>query len=170
MAFAWAFIGVALSLYFLSKKYKINFLSLTDLVVSILPLWLGLGRIWNYINWELFWKGCPNYLIWTFMCQKFWTTNFHFANQLLESLLEGWLLLLIFQYLVWKKNWLKKEGYLTVFFVIYYSVVRFFLEFIRWHPQDYIVLWFLSRSQVFMIVFFVAGLILLLYLNKRENV
>jgi phosphatidylglycerol:prolipoprotein diacylglycerol transferase len=42
MAFAGAFLGVALALFLLARKYKISFLSITDLVVSFLPFGLGL--------------------------------------------------------------------------------------------------------------------------------
>lgn len=167
MAFAGAFIWVAIALYFLSKKYRISFIRVTDLIVSFLPFWLWLWRIGNYLNWELFWKACPSFLIWTFLCNTFWTGSLHISNQLLESFFEWWLLFFIFQYLVWKKDILKKEGVLTVFFILYYSIVRFLLEFVRWHPKDYILYFWLSISQYFMILFFVLGMVLLLKIKKH---
>jgi len=166
MAFAWAFIWVWLSLYFLSRKYKINLLNITDLIVSFLPFWLGLGRIWNYLNWELYWKYCPSFLVWTFMCSYFWTEQLHLANQLLESFFEWWLLFIIMQILVWKFDLLKKRWVLTLVFIFYYSVVRFSLEFIRRHPSNYILYFWLSISQFFMILFFILWIILFFYLRK----
>ena len=163
MAFAWGFFWVGLALYLFSKKYKINFLSITDLIISFLPFWLWLWRIWNYLNGELYWKNCPKFLLWTFLCNKFWTGSFHIANQLLESFFEGWLPFFIFQYLVFKKNILQRRpGLLTWIFVIYYSVVRFILEFIRWHPKNYILYFGLSISQYFMILFFIIGIRILI--------
>ncbi len=169
MAFVWAFIWVALALWLLSRKYKINYLSITDLIVSFLPFWLGLGRIWNFINWELFWKICPVFLIGTFLCYKFWLPEYHIANQLLESFFEGWLIFLIFQYLVWKKNILKNTWLLTWIFIVYYAIVRFILEFIRWHPDNYILWGGLSKSQYFMIFLFIIGLLILIFRKKNTS-
>ncbi len=161
MAFIWAFIWVWFALYILSNKYKIKFLSITDLVISFLPFWLWLWRIWNYLNGELYWKSCPMFLLWTFMCNTFWTWNLHIANQLIESFFEWWLIFFIFQYLVWKKNILKKSWLITIIFVIYYSIIRFLLEFLRWHPQNYILSFWLSISQYFMLLLFFVWIILL---------
>ena len=161
MAFAGAFIWVAIAIFLLAKKYKIKYLAITDLIVSFLPFGLWLGRIWNYLNQELYGKVCPDFLVWSFLCSKFWTQEYHIANQLLESFFEGWLIFFIFQYLVWKKNILKKPGLLTGIFIVYYSLVRFVLEFVRWHPQNYILYFWLSISQIFMIIFFLIGIIIL---------
>lgn len=164
MAFAWAFIWVGIALYLLARKYKISYFRITDLIVSILPFWLWLGRIWNYLNWELFWKSCPDQLIWTFLCKNYtidWITSLHISNQLLESFFEWWFLLIIFQYLVWKKDILNNKWFLTIFFILYYSTVRFILEFVRWHPKDYILYFWLSISQYLMIAFFMIWMYLL---------
>jgi phosphatidylglycerol:prolipoprotein diacylglycerol transferase len=88
MAFAGAFIWVAIAIFLLAKKYKIKYLAITDLIVSFLPFGLWLGRIWNYLNQELYGKVCPDFLVWSFLCSKFWTQEYHIANQLLESFFE----------------------------------------------------------------------------------
>ena len=167
MAFVGGFIWVAISLYFLARKYKINYFKLTDLIVSFAPFWIWLGRIGNYLNQELYWKECPGFLLWTFLCNNFWTDKFYIANQLLEAFFEGFLLFAIFQYLVWKKNILNKPGLLTCIFVICYSFARFLLEFVRLNPQDCILYFGLSISQYFMILFFLVWLVLIYTLLKR---
>jgi len=161
MAFVWAFIWVWIALYLLVWKYKISYFKITDLIISILPFGLWIWRIWNYLNWELFWKACPNFLLWTFLCRDFWLWWLNISNQLLESFFEWWLLLFVFQYLVWKKNILYNKWFLTIFFIIYYSIVRFLLEFIRYHPENYILYFWLSISQYFMIIFFIIWIYLL---------
>ena len=167
MAFAGAFIWVAISMYLISKKYKISYFSISDLIVSILPFWLGLWRIWNYLNGELFWKACPNFLESTFLCKDYGMWWYNISNQLLESFFEGWLLLIIFQYLVWKKWILLSRWKLTTIFIIYYSFVRFLLEFIRYHPKDYILYFWLSISQYLMILFFILWLIVFYRLSSK---
>jgi len=169
MAFAGAFLWVGLSLYLLAKKYKINFFSLTDIIVSILPFGLWIWRIWNYLNWELYGKACPNFLETTFLCKDYGLWWLNISNQLLESFFEWWLLLFIFQYLVWKKWILLSRWKLTTIFVIYYATIRFFLEFIRYHPNDYILYFWLSISQYFMILFFIIWLLFLFLNNKKSK-
>jgi len=161
MAFVGAFIWVGIALFLLARKYNISYLRIIDLIVSILPFWLWIGRIWNYLNGELFWKACPTHLVWTFLCKNYWLWWLNISNQLLESFFEWWLLLVIFQYLVWKKDILNNKWFLTIFFILYYSIARFSLEFIRWHPKDYILYFWLSISQYFMILFFILWLYLL---------
>lgn len=48
------FIGVALALWYASKKLKINILALADVVVVPVAFGLALGRIGNFINQELY--------------------------------------------------------------------------------------------------------------------
>jgi len=159
MAFAWAFLWVWIAIYLLAKKYKLLFFSISDLIVSILPFGLWIWRIWNYLNWELFWQSCPNFLNNTFLCKDYWLWWLNLSNQLLESFFEGWLLLIIFQYLVWKKWILLSRWKLTIIFILYYSTVRFLLEFLRYHPGNYILFFLLSISQYFMIIFFIIWII-----------
>ncbi len=172
MAFAGAFIGVGIAMFLFARKHKLSLYSVSDLIVWFLPFGLWLGRIWNYLNGELYGKKCSTYItnhFW-FMCQNFWTNHLYFANQLLESFLEWWLLLAIFQYLIWKKWILLNRWLLTIIFILYYSVIRFLLEFIRWHPKDYILYLGLSRSQYLMILIFILWVILLYLKIKRNKV
>ena len=169
MAFAGAFIGVWIAIYLLARKYKLSIFAVSDLIVWFLPFWLWLWRIWNYLNQELYWKVCNTYIVnhFGFMCKYFWTNQLHFANQLLESFLEWWLLFIIFQYLIWKKRILLNRWFITIFFIIYYSIVRFLLEFIRRHPKDYILYFWLSRSQYLMILIFILWIVLLVLKYKK---
>ena len=172
MAFAGAFIGVWIAIFLLAKKYKLSLYSVSDLIVWILPFWLWLGRLWNYLNWELYGKECSSYItnhLW-FMCKNFWTNHLYFANQFLESFLEWWLLLIIFQYLIWKKWILLNRGTLTIIFILYYSVIRFILEFIRRHPNDYILYFWLSISQYLMILIFLLWISLLYFKVKKNKI
>jgi len=59
MSFVWGVIWVSISLFFLKKKYKLdfqNFLTVTDLILLVVPFWIMLWRIWNFLNQELYWK------------------------------------------------------------------------------------------------------------------
>jgi phosphatidylglycerol:prolipoprotein diacylglycerol transferase len=168
MAFAGAFIWVSIAMYLLTKKHKINIFTISDSVLSIAVLWIWLWRIWNYLNQELYWQACNSFFQnnVSFMCNYFWTNTLHFSNQLLESFLEGWLLFIIFQFLIRNKNILKKKWFITITFVLAYSLMRFTLEFIRYHPENYILHFWLSISQYLMIIFFIFWIFLLFFRKK----
>ena len=54
MSFHGGLIGMTLSIYLFSLKYKIQFFYLSDLVSLVAPIGLFLGRISNFINTELY--------------------------------------------------------------------------------------------------------------------
>ncbi len=166
MAFVWAFVWVGIALYLLSKKYKVSFYSISDLILSFAPFGILLWRFWNYLNWELYGKACPESLVWTFLCNSFWTEQIYFSNQLLEAFFEGLLLFIVFQFLVHKKNILLKRWFITILFVLSYSFIRFILEFFRNHEESLLYAW-LSISQFFMILFFILWNCLLYSKFKR---
>ena len=53
MSFHGWVIWVVLAMIIFAKKYKINFYKLSDEITAILPIWIWLGRIGNYLNKEL---------------------------------------------------------------------------------------------------------------------
>lgn len=166
MAFAWAFIWVWIWFYLLWRKYKISTFSISDLVLSFAPFGIMIWRLWNYLNWELFGDKCPNFLINTILCKDYWNGYLQLSNQLLESFFEGFVLFVLLQFFVRKKSKLQNRGFVTVFFILYYSICRFILEFLRYHPQDYILHFWLSISQYFMILFFILWLFI--FYKKRS--
>lgn len=168
MAFVWAFIWVWLAFYLLSRKYKISLFSISDMTLSFVPLWIALWRLWNYLNWELFGNSCPNYLINTFLCKDYGNWYLQLSNQLLELFFEWIVLFIIFQFLVRKKSKLYDRWFITIFFILYYSFFRFILEFLRYHPDEYILYFWLSNSQYFMLVFFLLWVFLLFWKKKRQ--
>ncbi len=169
MAFIGAFIWVGIAIYLLSKKYKISLLKISDMILSFLPIGLGIGRIGNYLNKELYWINCNNFLqehVWL-LCKDFWDWHLRIISQLLESFWEWWILFVLMQYLVWKKGFLGKKWKISSIFIIWYGIFRFIIEFIRAHPTiDYI--WPLSKTQYFMIVFVILWIYLLKFSWNKE--
>ena len=47
------FLGVAIALFWFTRKYKYSFLGLGDVIVTLAPIGFFLGRIANFINGEL---------------------------------------------------------------------------------------------------------------------
>lgn len=162
MSFHWWVIWVLLAMLIFSKKYKINFYKLADQITSVLPIWLGLWRIWNYLNKELLWYSPYN---WPF------AINWRFPSPLLESFLE-WLVLFIILNFAYKKR--KFDWQVASLFLIFYWIFRIFVEaFFRmpdsfiWYIWWYFTLWELySLPMVLIWLFFYFKLKKNSYANK----
>lgn len=125
MSFHGGLIGVVLVLLWFSVRRKIPLLQLGDVVVAAVPIGLGLGRIGNFINGELW--GRPTDLPWgmIFPGAGFYPRH---PSQLYEAVLEG-LVLLIVIYLLHRSN--ARRGVPAFTFVLGYGVFRFLVEFVR---------------------------------------
>lgn len=127
--------GIVFTLIF-SKINKLSFLKITNTIVPIIPLCQSLGRWGNFFNKEIY--GIKNQPVWLY-----------------ESILL-FILFLIFK---------KVRSHQTALFLIYYGIIRFFLEFIR---LDTISIYFLSLGQILSLSFILIGLIIIKYENSRN--
>ncbi len=144
------------------RKYKFDLWQVLDLVIVTVPIGLGLGRIGNFINGELYGR----------------VTNVHWAmafpaggrlprhpSQIYEFFLEGILLFTIL--------WLLKDrgfrtGALSALFLILYGAFRFSVEFFREpdSPPGFILGPF-TMGQALSSLMILAGVILF-YLRKNK--
>lgn len=162
-------IAGALFTYFYTKKYKINFLKLTDILVISLIIGQILGRWGNFFNNEAygpitsldFLKSIhlPNFII-EGMNQN---GIYHHPTFLYESL---WNLLGLFIILfISKKS--KYYGNTSAFYLIWYGIGRAFIESLR---QDSLMLLNIKFAQVASIIMIVFGIIILLkYRTKKDT-
>src|SRR5262249_59792854 len=95
MSFHGGFIGVILATWFITTRRKWNFWQIADLVCVVVPVGLGLGRIGNFINGELF--GRPTTVPCAMIFPEGGPMPRH-PSQLYEALLEG---LVLFFFLSW---------------------------------------------------------------------
>jgi phosphatidylglycerol---prolipoprotein diacylglyceryl transferase len=125
MSFHGGLLGMALAAWYISRKKGWNFLDIADLVSAAAPIGLGLGRIGNFINGELF--GRTTNVAWAMVFPEGGSAPRH-PSQLYEALLEG---LVLFLFLLWiyRKNFYRG----TVFwaFLAFYGLFRFLVEFVR---------------------------------------
>src|SRR3989338_8079093 len=54
LSFHGALVGITAAMWLFSKKYKLSFLNIMDSIAICAPIGLGLGRIGNFMNGELF--------------------------------------------------------------------------------------------------------------------
>jgi phosphatidylglycerol:prolipoprotein diacylglycerol transferase len=128
------------------------------------PIGLGLGRIGNFINGELY--GRVTRVPWGMIFPKGGTLPRH-PSQLYESALEGGVLFLIL--------WLMKDkklptGGLLAVFLFAYGVFRFFVEFFR-EPDTQLgfILGPFTMGQLLCFFMIIAGIALFAYRWNKEK-
>jgi phosphatidylglycerol:prolipoprotein diacylglycerol transferase len=164
--------GLLVLLYFVWKE-KINFWLLAAVFAPGIALGQAIGRWGNYFNQELF--GAPTKLSWgipiDFMKRpdRYLSADFFHPVFLYESLgdLAIFLILLFIAIKFIQKKW---ANYKIIFlaYLILYSLLRFFLEFLRADTTAY---FFGYRwPQVFSLAIIIISVILLFFpKNKFEN-
>jgi phosphatidylglycerol:prolipoprotein diacylglycerol transferase len=140
MSFHGGFLGVCLAIVVFSRINKLNMLRLGDVVAPCAPIGIGLVRVANFINGELW--GRPTNLPWGMV---FCNPHIAAANQgncpaglltrhpsqLYEAGLEGIALFLVLLWGTHRAKWLNREGALTGLFLAGYGVSRVALENVR---------------------------------------
>ena len=159
MSFHGGLIGMIFSIYLFSKKNNIKFFYLSDLVSLVAPIGLFLGRISNFINTELYGRvtDFPFAIIYPLIDK-----NPRHPSQLYEALFEG-LILFIILFIYFNKNPRKYMiGYISSLFLIFYSVFRFLIEYLR-EPDYHLGLFinYFSMGQILCVPLFFAGLVIL---------
>ena len=165
MSFHGALIGVYIGLIFLSIKNKIKFFQLSDFLVPFIPIGLFLGRTGNFINSELY--GSPTNSNWGVIFPLIDSVPRH-PSMLYEAFLEGIVLFLLL--LFFKMN-RPTTGTLTAIFLIFYSIFRFCVEFVRVPDVHigYIYSTWLTTGMILCVPMFFVG-ILIYYYSKKGRI
>ncbi len=125
MSFHGGLIGsIAAGLLF-CRKYDLDFWQMTDIVIVTAPIGLGLGRLGNFINGELY--GRVSDVPWAMVFPGGGPFPRH-PSQLYEFLLEG---VALFTLLWILKDRGFRSGVLSALFLILYGLFRFSVEFFR---------------------------------------
>lgn len=163
MSFHGGFAGVILAAIWITRKKGWDFWEIADLVSVGVPIGLGLGRIGNFINGELF--GRPTSLSWGMVFPEGGNVPRH-PSQIYEALLEGLVLFLILRF-IYKKN--LYHG--TVFWalVAFYGLFRFLVEFVR-EPDAHIGLDVgpFTRGQLLTFPMLVLGTAMMITYARRN--
>jgi len=156
------FIGIVLALYWLSKKQNYSLFSLTDLTVWVGSLGIFFGRCANFINAEVI--GKPTQVAWGILYNGEWFARH--PSQLYEAFGEGLLIFIIASYYIFKKQIvIHSPGKLSCHFLIFYGIMRCFLELFR--EPDAPLICNLSRGQFYSIFVILIGVLLKIYVKKH---
>jgi len=164
MSFHGGLLGVIAATLIFCRRHKLPVLALGDVLVTAATVGLGLGRIGNFINGELW--GRPTDLPWGMVFPSAGPEPRH-PSQLYQAFLEGLVLLLLLYFLHRRKV---RSG--TVFFTFFlgYGAFRFMVEFFRQPDAHLGYLWGgATMGQLLclpMIAFGVGGLLWLQYKGR----
>ncbi|MDI6027149.1 prolipoprotein diacylglyceryl transferase [Corticibacterium sp. UT-5YL-CI-8] len=128
MSFHGGLLGTFLAMVLFARKRGINPWSLIDVVAAGVPVGLGLGRLTNFINSELW--GRPTDVPWAFVFPNGGPLARH-PSQLYEALLEGLVLFFVLRFLTHSRLKLKTPRFVGGAFVAGYGASRIFVEFFR---------------------------------------
>ncbi|MHA7887895.1 prolipoprotein diacylglyceryl transferase [Roseicyclus sp.] len=145
MAFHGGLIGVAVAAFIFCRMNKVPPLQVADAMSMVVPIGLGLGRLSNFINGELW--GRPTDVSWGvifpgpaaqdcpgpvgIVATELGQMCARHPSQLYQVALEGLVLGAVMLWLAWRRGWLKTPGALTGMFFTIYGLARFAVEFVR---------------------------------------
>jgi phosphatidylglycerol:prolipoprotein diacylglycerol transferase len=164
LAFHGGLLGTVLASLYVAKRYRINWSRLTDVLALSTPVGLGLGRIANFINGELW--GRPTDLPWGMIFPGAGPYPRH-PSQLYQALLEGVVLFILLR-IVWNRK--PRVGVVSATFLLGYGVVRVLAEFVR-EPDVQVgyVLGPFTMGQLLSVVVLIGGAVLMQYsITKGE--
>ena len=164
LSFHGGLLGVIISLIIFCRRKNIEFLRLMDGVALAMPIGLGLVRIGNFLNGELFGKATNGEWGFIFPTDPFGVLRH--PSQLYESFAEGIILFLILLYIS-KRTEIK--GMVCSSFLIFYGSIRFIIEFYR-QPDahiGYVAFDSISMGQLLCIPMIIIGFFILIYSRKN---
>ena len=140
MSFHGGLLGVTLAMILFARRRGIPTWSLFDVVAAGVPVGLGLVRVANFINAELW--GRPTDVSWGVIFCNDRLRNLQTGlcaagdvprhpSQLYEAGLEGIVLFLVLMWLVWGLKKLKTPGFVGGAFICGYGLSRIIVEFFR---------------------------------------
>jgi len=164
MSFHGGFLGVLVAMILFARKNNMNWLTVTDFIVPLVPVGLGAGRIGNFINAELW--GRQTDVSWGMVFPYVDNVPRH-PSQLYQFALEGVALFL----LVWIYSAKPRAtGAVTGMFMVGYGVFRSFVEFYR-EPEDGfmgVLTLGVTMGQWLSLPMIIAGLGLIIWANNKH--
>ena len=167
MSFHGGLIGIIIASIIFGKINNQNPFVYMDIVALVSPIGIFFGRISNFINSELYGKVTD--LPWSVTFVQIDNFPRH-PTQLYEAMLEGVILFLIL--LNFKnKNFLFKPGLISSLFLIFYSIFRFSIEFLRVPDAQLGYLLFdLTMGQILSLIMILGGLVLFYFKNENKQI
>ncbi len=166
MSFHGGLIGVLIGMWAFARRYQKGFFEVTDFLAPLAPIGIGVVRIGNFINGELW--GKVSDVPWAMVFPSGGPLPRH-PSQLYESFLEGAVLFAIVWIYSSKPRPLRA---VSGVFLLFYGLFRFLVEFVRMpDPQlGYLAFGWVTMGQVLSSPMIVAGVVLLWLAHRQRAV
>lgn len=167
MSFHGGVLGFVTALWWYGRRTGRGFFQCSDFVVPVVPIGLGLGRLANFINQELW--GAPTALPWgvLFTAPGAGPLPRH-PSQLYEALLEG---VVLFVVLALVRRRALRAGVVSASFLIGYAACRMAVELVREPDAQLGYLWggWLTMGQVLCVPMVLAGIGILVWSRRAKT-
>ena len=166
MSFHGGLLGVLGAIFFFARKQGVHYFTLADIVGAATPIGLGLGRVANFINGELY--GRTTTVPWSMVFPNGGPEPRH-PSQLYQAFLEG-LLLFLALYILARRGALQRTGLLSGCFMIGYALSRMIAEFFR-EPDAHLgfILGPITMGQVLSLPMLIVGVIILVWAYRQPK-
>jgi len=167
MSFHGGLIGVITAVFIFARKSNKSFLAVGDFVAPLVPIGLGMGRLGNFINAELW--GRQTDVPWAMVFPTDSLQVPRHPSQLYEFFLEGVVLFAIL-YVITRKP--RSLGLASGAFLIGYGIFRTIVEFFR-EPDAHLGLYFsfISKGQILSLPMILVGILVIYlgYLSQEKS-
>lgn len=156
MSFHGGFLGVVVACYMFGRYHAITLDRLLDLAAAGVPIGLGLGRLANFVNGELW--GRVSDVPWAMVFPTGGPEPRH-PSQLYEAGLEGLVLFIAIRIATHRYKALARPGMASGVFALGYGASRFVIEFFR-QPDvqlGYLAFGWVTMGQVLSLPLMVVG-------------
>ncbi len=164
MSFHGGLLGAIIAMVLYAHKYHKPLGKVTDFIAPLVPIGLGLGRIGNFINGELW--GRTTEVPWGMVFPQAGVLPRH-PTQLYEAGLEGILLFVV----VWCYSMRPRPTYaVSGLFLLGYGVVRFLLEYYR-EPDahlGFVLFSSLTMGQLLSLPMIIGGAGIMIWAYRRK--
>ncbi len=162
MSFHGGMLGVAVVIFAFCRRQGIPILGFADRIAVAAPIGLGLGRVANFINGELWGREAPDWLPWAMIFPTGGPVPRH-PSQIYQALMEGLILFLVMFALSRRHGVMARPGLLTGIFLVGYAIARIIGEFFR-QPDAFLGFLFAGATmgQLLSLPMLLAGIVLIL--------
>lgn len=164
MSFHGGLLGVISAMFWYARKNNRTFVGVADFVAPLVPFGLGMGRLGNFMNSELW--GRVTDVPWAIIFPNGGPLPRH-PSQLYEFFLEGIVLFIILNLFI-RKN--RPIGSVSGLFLIGYGTFRFLVEYVR-EPDAQLGLFagFISMGQILSLPMIIVGALMMVWAYKVNH-
>lgn len=158
-------VGLIFALYLYSKKFKIKYLTILDLIAIVAPLGATFIRLANLMNSEMI--GNPTTMPWAFVFKQIDDIPRH-PTQLYEAITYFIIFILVFS--IYKSNKFRLgNGFYFGLSVTLIFIMRILIEFLKINQSDFEEGMALNMGQLLSIPFIVIGLYFIIRNIKKTS-